>query len=112
MVTWEPGREVPTEEFGLVAIYSVGVLSAIQYDFTRLISRGKKGPRRSRIAQVVRYLRYQLKRRDFRACRNAFNGYLAEPIADRPIGRCGSGWTKRRALRSLYRHARRQGLIQ
>lgn len=45
---------------------------------------------------------------NWRAVKGAFNGYLAEPVAF-PAGlrRCGSGWTKRRALRSLQRHLRR-----
>jgi hypothetical protein len=40
-----------------------------------------------------------------------FNGYLAEPTPF-PDGmhRCGSGWTRKRALRSLRRNARRPGV--
>jgi hypothetical protein len=44
--------------------------------------------------------------RDWRAVKNSFNGYLAEPAVFPPGDyrrRCGSGWTKRRALRSLAR---------
>ena len=45
-------------------------------------------------------------KREWRPLRNLFNGYLAEPD-EFPAGdyrrRCGTGWTKRRALRSLHR---------
>lgn len=37
--------------------------------------------------------------------KNGFNGYLAEPTSfPEHVRRCGSGWTKRRALRSLKRY--------
>jgi hypothetical protein len=43
--------------------------------------------------------------------RNYWNGYLAEPY-DWPVGlrRCGSGWTRGRALRSLHTQMRKAGL--
>lgn len=53
-----------------------------------------------------RYTLYQLRRRNWRAVKNSLNGYLAEPEAFPPGDyrrRCGTGWTKRRALRSLKR---------
>jgi hypothetical protein len=53
------------------------------------------------------YLWGQIKRRNWRAVRNYFNGYLAEwhycPDGVRHY-RCGKGWTRRAALRSLGRH--------
>jgi hypothetical protein len=51
---------------------------------------------------VVRHAR----RRQWRDLKNTFNGYLAEPYEFPPgdyTRRCGTGWTKRRALRSLER---------
>lgn len=37
--------------------------------------------------------------------RNAWNGYLAEPLdSNLPFTRAGHGWTKRRALADLTRH--------
>ena len=39
----------------------------------------------------------------WREVRNTFNGYLAE-MTPCLGSRCGHGWTRRRALRDLYRH--------
>jgi hypothetical protein len=37
--------------------------------------------------------------------RNAWNGYLAEPLdSSRPFTRAGHAWTRRRALADLRRH--------
>ena len=51
-----------------------------------------------------RYCLSRARRRDWRAVKNALNGYLAEPEPF-PDGlqRCGSGWTRRRALADLRR---------
>lgn len=51
---------------------------------------------------VIRHIR----QRDWRALKNTFNGYLAEPYEFPPgdyVRRCGTGWTKARAMRSLRR---------
>lgn len=51
---------------------------------------------------VVRHVRA----RNWRAMKSTFNGYLAEPYEFPPgdyVRRCGTGWTKARALRSLER---------
>lgn len=47
----------------------------------------------------------QIKARKWRDLKNTFNGYLAEPY-DFParMTRCGSGWTRAGAMRSLRRH--------
>lgn len=52
-----------------------------------------------------------IRNRQWHELKNDFNGYLAEPTPW-PEGatRCGSGWTKRRALRSLQRNIRRPGV--
>lgn len=53
------------------------------------------------------YLAGQIRRKNWRAVRNYFNGYLAEwhyPPEDMRHTRCGRGWTKRLALRSLGIH--------
>lgn len=88
----------------LIDIYPVGVLA----DLIRL---GRAI--RSRQPQLirwalgkcwyeVRYLAQKVRYRQWRELKNAFNGYLAE---HRTRGyRCGHGWTRRRALRDLYRH--------
>jgi hypothetical protein len=51
---------------------------------------------------IIRHVRAK----NWRALKNVFNGYLAEPYEFPPGDyrrRCGTGWTKRRALRSLER---------
>ena len=74
-----------------IDVYPVGLFS----DFKR---------RRLRYA-LVNYLVFQIKRRNWRAVRNYFNGYLAEvSYSDMRHTRCGRGWTKRAALSSLGRH--------
>lgn len=53
------------------------------------------------------YLLGQIKRRNWRAVRSYFNGYLAEwhfAPEGVTLDRSGSGWTRRAALRSLGRH--------
>jgi hypothetical protein len=43
---------------------------------------------------------------DWRALRNSFNGYLAEPdVFVGSMTRAGRGWTRKMAMRSLIRHA-------
>lgn len=57
--------------------------------------------RRRRVRSGLRYLRYQAGRRNWRAVRNYFNGYLAE---HRHGGHnAGKGWTKRAAARRVER---------
>lgn len=75
-----------------IICYPVGLFSDI-----------KLRPRR--IRGGLRYLRYQLKRRNWRAIGNYFNGYLAEvQYSSMKHYRCGHGWTRRRALSDLGRH--------
>lgn len=88
----------------LIDIYPVGVLD-------RLLRLGRairtRNPELIRWALgqcgwEARYIVGRARERNWRAVRNAFNGYLAE---HRTRGaRCGHGWTRRRALRDLYRH--------
>lgn len=59
--------------------------------------------------RVLRYEMLMTRRwilaRNWRAIKNEFNGYLAEPTPfPEHMQRCGSGWTKKRALRSLRRY--------
>ncbi len=90
----------------LIDVYPVGVLA-------ELLRLGRA--LRSRQPQLARwamgklwwefgYIAHNIRTRNWRAARNAFKGYLAE---HRTRGhRCGHGWTRRRALRDLYRHLR------
>ena len=81
------------EEHG-IGTYPVGVMEVI-------LRRGR-GWRSS-----ARYLRHQIERRNWRAVRSHFNGYLAEwhyPPNDPSFvhaGKCGRGWTRKAALRRL-----------
>jgi hypothetical protein len=82
-----------------VDVYAVGFLKDLQ-------RARRTGRWRELLRWQRRYLWRQARRGDWRAVKNAFNGYLAEP-AEFPPGdyrrRCGTGWTKARALRSLKR---------
>lgn len=57
--------------------------------------------------RTLSYIAYQARRRNWRAIRNTFNGYLSEPTPF-PDGltRSGSGWTAERARRDLERRMR------
>lgn len=79
-----------------IGTYPVGVLRALL-----------RRDRWNALRQEWRYMTYQAKRRNWRAIRNCFNGYMAEwhyPPAELIHSRCGTGWTRRAALRSLGRH--------
>lgn len=59
-------------------------------------------------AKTLRYVRYQARARNWRAIRNTFNGFLCEPSPfPANLTRCGKGWTRRSAIRSLERHIAR-----
>jgi len=75
-----------------IDIYPVGWLAAWQHR--------KMGHLRSQ----YRYTVERIRQGDWHAVKGSLNGYLAEPTPF-PVGlkRCGSGWTKRRALRSWQR---------
>lgn len=63
------------------------------------------------IYAVYRSIRRRIRNRQWRDLKNTFNGYLAEPTPwpdGTGLTRCGSGWTPRRAVRSLHRHGYRQ----
>lgn len=77
---------------GYIEAYPVGLFSDIK---------------RRRLRTGLRYMLEQARKRNWRAVRNYFNGYLAEWHYCPPgvvHYRCGKGWTKRRALRDLGRH--------
>jgi hypothetical protein len=72
-------------------IYPVGLLRDWQHRKMRPLRR------------ALRYPVSQARRGNWRAVRNYFNGYLAEPTPIRGR-RCGHGWTKRRAFQDLIDH--------
>lgn len=57
--------------------------------------------KQKRYKQGLKYLMYQLKKKNFRAIRQYFNGYLAEANEGT---RCGHAWTKSRAKKDLMYH--------
>lgn len=76
----------------VVDVYPVGILEAFKHH---------------RVRSELRHLKRHFRERDWNAIRNSFNGYLAEP-REWPDGlrRCGSGWTKLRAMADLERRMR------
>jgi hypothetical protein len=92
-----------------VDVYPVGWLSDIRHAWRCWTDPKLKGHRRKGLTFLHRRWKYtvrQARRRNWRAVRQAFNGYLAEPDEFPPGDyrrRCGTGWTKRGAVRSLRR---------
>lgn len=72
-------------------IYPVGLLHDWQHRKMRSLRRALRRPFNHALSG------------DWRAFRNYFNGYLAEPTPMQGR-RCGHGWTKRRAFRDLIAH--------
>ncbi len=90
-----------------VAIYPVGVLADL-LALRRARHHGLLRWALRRLLGTLRRVAGQARARNWRAVKNAFNGYLAEPTPfPEHMRRCGSGWTKRRAMRSLRRHGYR-----
>lgn len=100
-----------------VDIYPVGALGNLLSAWGHLTGRYGRGDaatpppwlwRIEKFRECLRHLRRtvvrQVRARQWRELKNAFNGYLAEPTPfPEGVTRCGSGWTKRRARRSLDR---------
>ena len=106
-----------------IDVYPVGVLADIGRAWRYLTSRrfpATIGPpswtwrlrnARSSLRHARRSVARHIRRRQWRDLKNDFNGFLAEPDPwPDGIGltRCGSGWTRGRALRSLRRHGYRE----
>jgi hypothetical protein len=91
-----------------IDIYPVGVLDTIQTSI-KYLRAGRIEPARAKIRSQIKYLKTMLRRKNISAVKNSFNGYLAEP-KNWPEGltRCGTGWTKKRALKSLNRRMSRE----
>lgn len=96
-----------------IDVYPVGMLANLRHAW-----RSWRHPKvDNRHAWI--YIRYafrssarHIRNRQWRELKNDFNGYLAEPTPW-PEGatRCGSGWTRKRALRSLRLQVRRPGVL-
>lgn len=94
-----------------IDIYPVGWLAALlrlrrayAADFPAEHRAEARAHTRGAVRYQLRCNVEQIRARKWRELKNTFNGYLAEPTPF-PAGvrRCGSGWTKRRAGRSLHR---------
>lgn len=100
-----------------IDVYPVGLLADLLRDWRQIRHwrelRAAGGRPTLHIRRTARYLlnavRYGA---SGRAVKNTFNGYLAEPTPfPEGLRRCGSGWTKAGALRSLRRQYERAGLV-
>ncbi len=104
--TDQPGVEVD--------VYPVGLLADLLRDWRQVRHwrrfREADGKPTLHVRRTVRYLIGRVRAGNWRAVKNTFNGYLAEPSPfPENVRRCGSGWTRKRALRSLERHTRTGG---
>lgn len=95
----------------IVDIYPVGLLAEIQH--SKLYKRKWIKPKRP-FGYLIRSIAYFFKgewkqaREEWRPFKSYFNGYLAEPdVFPGRLKRCGSGWTRKRALRDLKRRVRK-----
>jgi hypothetical protein len=91
-----------------IDIYDVGWLAAIRYARRALTAPELAGHRAEawwKLRQEWHYTRNAIREGRWRRVRQSFNGWMAEPTPF-PDGmkRVGTGWTRRRALRSLRRH--------
>jgi hypothetical protein len=82
-----------------IDLYRVGFLDALHRDW-RAITIARRRP--TATLYELRLLAYWLRRRNWRAARNAANGWLAEHAYAGT--RAGHGWTRRRALADLHHH--------
>jgi len=102
----------PSGQMLIADIYPVGLLAEIQH--SRRYKRSWIDPKRP-FTHLLAAIRHSLKGEwkaayeEWRPFKSYFNGYLAEPdVFPGRLTRCGSGWTRERALRDLRRRVRRQ----
>jgi hypothetical protein len=87
----------PDRRYLIVDIYPVGVL-------TELIRGNRTKEYRTSLRSIRRTIKREFKNRDWHALKSSFNGFLAKPdVMPGKLTRCGSGWTRRRALKDLQR---------
>jgi hypothetical protein len=90
-----------TTHTDLIDVYPIGWLRALQRAGRSLCS-DRLVPAWRVLRQELQYTVRQARRGNWRAFRNTFGGYHAE---HHTLGRrCGTGWTRRRAINDLYRH--------
>jgi len=92
----------------MVDIYDVGWLAAIRYARRVLTApelRGHRAEALWRLRSEWRYTVDAIRQHNWRRVKNSFNGWMAEPTPfPNGVKRCGTGWTRSRAMRSLRRH--------
>lgn len=107
------------DEHRAVDVYPVGVIADVTSAWRYLTARYGRGDatapplmawrlRRAHecLTHVRRTVVRHVRARQWRELRQSFNGYLAEPYhfpGDGSLPGCGHGWTRARAVRSLYR---------
>jgi hypothetical protein len=95
----------------IVDIYPVGLLAEIQQ--SRRYKRKWIRPKRAfqHLLKAVRHFlkgEWKLSYEEWHPFKSYFNGYLAEPdVMPGKLRRCGSGWTRKRALRDLKRRVKK-----
>lgn len=105
---------VEVEGLGEVDVYPVGILRSMIDSRNELRAWSRHavavGPVHGYLRLTLRLMRSQVQQRKWHDLKNNFNGYLAEPRTwpeGGTLRRCGSGWTRGRALRDLERRYRR-----
>ncbi|MCZ4506937.1 hypothetical protein O3Q52_01675 [Streptomyces sp. ActVer] len=94
----DPVLERLKGEGSVIDIYAVGALSDLSF-FVHSIDRPAA---RRKLRYAAKGMLDRARRREWRALRSYFNGYLAEHPT---LGsRAGHGWTRGRAARDLARH--------
>jgi hypothetical protein len=110
--------EEPAYDTGSVVYGPASLTTNVEFDIYPvglfLVIRTYRGARRTSKARSRAVLFSRLydpiacaRAGNWRAAKNFFNGYLAEPKHELPnFIRCGSGWTKKRAVRSFWKYYR------
>jgi hypothetical protein len=97
----KPTETLPDNILADITIYPVGLLA----DLAQFIHNPDREWARRKLRNALGHPLRNARRRNWRAVKSYFNGYLAEHAH---LGtRCGTGWTRGRAYRDLARHLHR-----
>jgi hypothetical protein len=92
-----------TEPDRYVSTYRTYLLAALHLDLRAVrLGHGHRGGLFGRTRFEIRRVLHRAQRRDWRAIRRTLGGWRAEHAYAGT--RCGTGWTRRRALADLRRH--------
>ncbi len=93
-----------------IDIYPVGVLKTLQYCISA-VKHGEYRIARNRFKYQLKTLWRHIKGRRWHTLKCQFNGYLCELTPwPEDVKRCGSGWTKMRAIKSMIKQVDKAGL--